>query len=205
MDDKCLECEHVDDCHFSNGDTFFDGTLYAENDNGDYEPIASVENGIWYNADGYAIEPFSAFEYDDKKENDNMADKSFGMNFNSSVAVDESGKASVGVHYSDSNGLDFSRDAKGDDVIKTYTTLLDGLIKEVSFKKNAKMLEEKKARDAKRSDLQKQIDDLQKQLDALDKVEARSKDSLADTFADFDKELDDFKNRYKNFFEAWPF
>lgn len=205
MDDKCLGREHVDDCYWGNGDTFFDGTLYAGNNDGDYKPIATVKNGIWYNADGHEIGPFSAFAYDEEKENDNMADKSFGMNFNSSVAIDESGKASVGIHYSDSDGNDFSRDAKGDDVVKTFTTLLDGLGKEISGKKNAKKLEEKKARDAKRSDLQKQIEDLQKQIDALDKVEARSKDSLVDTFADFDKELDDFKNRYKNFLEGWPF
>lgn len=147
--------------------------------------------------------------YDETKESKKMG-KSFGFTFNASAVKDEDGKANVGIHYTDSEGNDFNREAKGDSIIDTSITLLDGMTKEINAKTKElkeKADNERKARNDKRNELQAKLRDIQAQIDALDKKDA---EVAADTATKQVKEdYDKYRNRLKNwmadFGDIWDF
>lgn len=83
-----------------------------------------------------------------------MAD--YGFNFNCAATVKEDGKCSVGVHLTDSDGLDINREASGEDLSSVISSLGYGVIKEMNST-NSKKAEMKANR----------VKELQDKIDAL--------------------------------------
>lgn len=55
-------------------------------------------------------------------------DKSFGFNLNASMVIDKDGKTSCGVSYKDSEGYNFRKDKKGEDVDSVLTDLANDFV-----------------------------------------------------------------------------
>ena len=55
-------------------------------------------------------------------------DKSFGFNLNASMVIDKDGKTSCGVSYKDSEGYNFRKDKKGEDVNSVLTDLANDFV-----------------------------------------------------------------------------
>lgn len=55
-------------------------------------------------------------------------DKSFGFNLNASMVIDKDGKTSCGVSYKDSEGYNFSKDKKGEDVDSVLADLANDFV-----------------------------------------------------------------------------
>lgn len=55
-------------------------------------------------------------------------DKSFGFNLNASMVIDKDGKTSCGVSYKDSEGYNFRKDKKGEDVDSVLADLANDFV-----------------------------------------------------------------------------
>lgn len=55
-------------------------------------------------------------------------DKSFGFNLNASMVIDKDGKTSCGVSYKDSEGYNFRKDKKGEDVDSVLADLVKDFV-----------------------------------------------------------------------------
>lgn len=55
-------------------------------------------------------------------------DKSFGFNLNTSMVIDKDGKTSCGVSYKDSEGYNFRKDKKGEDVDSVLADLVNDFV-----------------------------------------------------------------------------
>lgn len=91
-----------------------------------------------------------------------MAD--YGFNFNCAATIKENGECSVGVHVTDSEGVDIDRHAEGTNVSNVVSTLCFGVLKEMNSDSEKKA--EQKA--ARRKELESQIDELNQKIAELD-------------------------------------
>lgn len=99
--------------------------------------------------------------------------ESYGMNFNMAYTTNKDGKCNIGVHLTDSDGLDINRDVSDVDANKAMNELFASLSKDLITITDAKKLDKEKKeaekREAEKAEQRKKIDELTKQADALRK------------------------------------
>lgn len=135
---------------------------------------------------------------------------SYGINFNAAYTMNADGKSTLGVHITDSDGLDINKEKSGDNAVKVVTDLCNDITSDLNTIKSAKVAKKEKeaaekrraakaAREKKLADLKQQAADLQKQIAEIEdeaKTVKTSKpitniSSLAD---DFDEIMKLFSN-----------
>jgi len=99
--------------------------------------------------------------------------ESYGMNFNAALTQDKDGNVSLGVHVTDSDGLDIDKNESGSDIPKVIENLCSGLIKDLTVVSNGRKAKKEKEdaekRRAAKAEKQKKIADLKAQAEALQK------------------------------------
>lgn len=106
--------------------------------------------------------------------------ESYGLNFNLAMTINEDGVVDLGVHVTDSDGLDLDHKASGKDAMKVIDELTSTLTRElmiVSYdrkqKKDKEQLKsfkkEREERAAKLADLKSQAEKIKKQIEEIEK------------------------------------
>lgn len=106
--------------------------------------------------------------------------KSYGLNFNLAMTTNEDGVVDLGVHVTDSDGLDLDHKASGKDAMKVIDELTSTLMRELWIvsddrkqkrdKEQAKKIKkEREERAAKLADLKSQAEEIKKQIEEIEK------------------------------------
>lgn len=106
--------------------------------------------------------------------------KSYGLNFNLAMTTNEDGVVDLGVHVTDSDGLDLNHKASGKDAMKVLDELTSTLMRELWIasddrkqkkdKEQAKKIKkEREERAAKLADLKSQAEEIKKQIEEIEK------------------------------------
>lgn len=109
--------------------------------------------------------------------------ESYGLNFNLAMTTNEDGVVDLGVHVTDSDGLDLDHKASGKDAMKVIDELTSTLTRELwivsddrkqkkdkeQAKKIKKEREEREERAAKLADLKSQAEEIKKQIEEIEK------------------------------------
>lgn len=106
--------------------------------------------------------------------------ESYGLNFNLAMTENEDGVVDLGVHVTDSDGLDLDHKASGKDAMKVIDELTSTLTRELWIvsddrkqkkdKEQAKKIKkEREERAAKLADLKSQAEEIKKQIEEIEK------------------------------------
>lgn len=106
--------------------------------------------------------------------------ESYGLNFNLAMTTNEDGVVDLGVHVTDSEGLDLDHKASGKDAMKVIDELTSTLTRELWIasddrkqkkdKEQAKKIKkEREERAAKLADLKSQAEGIKKQIEEIEK------------------------------------
>lgn len=106
--------------------------------------------------------------------------ESYGLNFNLAMTENEDGVVDVGVHITDSDGLDLDHKASSKDAVKIIDELSSTLTRELMTVANGrkqkkdkeqaeKIKKEREERAAKLADLKSQAEKIKKQIEEIEK------------------------------------
>lgn len=106
--------------------------------------------------------------------------KSYGLNFNLAMTMNEDGVVDFGVHVTDSDGLDLDHKASGKDAMKVINDITGTLTRELMAVSNGrkqkndkekaeKLKKEREERAAKLADLKSQAEEIKKQIEEIEK------------------------------------
>lgn len=106
--------------------------------------------------------------------------ESYGLNFNLAMTTKEDGVVDLGVHVTDSNGLDLDHKASGKDAVKVINDITGTLTRELMAvsngrkqkrdkEKTEKLKKEREERAAKLADLKSQAEEIKKQIEEIEK------------------------------------
>lgn len=106
--------------------------------------------------------------------------ESYGLNFNLAMTTNEDGVVDLGVHVTDSDGLDLDHKASGKDALKVINELTSTLARELRAVSNGrkqkkdkekaeKLKKEREERAAKLADLKSQAEEIKKQIEEIEK------------------------------------
>lgn len=106
--------------------------------------------------------------------------ESYGLNFNLAMTTNEDGVVDLGVHVTDSDGLDLGHKASGKDAMKVINDLTGTLTRELMAVSNGrkqkkdkekaeKLKKEREERAAKLADLKSQAEEIKKQIEEIEK------------------------------------
>lgn len=106
--------------------------------------------------------------------------KSYGLNLNLAMTTNEDGVVDLGVHVTDSDGLDLDHKASGKDAMKVIDELTSTLMREFWIAANdrkqkkdkeqaKKIKKEREERAAKLADLKSQAEEIKKQIEEIEK------------------------------------
>lgn len=106
--------------------------------------------------------------------------ESYGLNFNLAMTLNEDGVVDVGVHVTDSEGLDLDHKASSKDAMKAIDELTSTLTRELITVSNGrkqkrdneqaeKIKKEREERAAKLADLKSQAEEIKKQIEEIEK------------------------------------
>ena len=106
--------------------------------------------------------------------------ESYGLNFNLAMTTNEDGVVDLGVHVTDSDGLDLEHKASGKDSMKVINDVTDTLTHELMAVSNGrkqkkdkeqakKLKKEREERAAKLANLKSQAEEIRKQIADLEK------------------------------------
>lgn len=106
--------------------------------------------------------------------------ESYGLNFNLAMTQNENGVIDLGVHITDSDGLDLDHKASGKDAMKVINDITGTLTRELMAVSNGrkqkkdkekaeKLKKEREERAAKLADLKSQAEEIKKQIEEIEK------------------------------------
>ena len=106
--------------------------------------------------------------------------ESYGLNFNLAMTTNEDGVVDVGVHVTDSDGLDLDHKASSKDAMKVIDELASTLTRELMTVSNGrkqkkdkeqaeKIKKEREERAAKLAGLKAQAEEIKKQIEEIEK------------------------------------
>lgn len=106
--------------------------------------------------------------------------ESYGLNFNLAMTTNENGVVDLGVHVTDSDGLDLDHKASGKDAMKVINDLTGTLTRELMAVSNGRkqkrdkekaeeLKKEREERAAKLADLKSQAEEIKKQIEEIEK------------------------------------
>lgn len=106
--------------------------------------------------------------------------ESYGLNFNLAMTANEDGVVDLGVHVTDSDGLDLDHKASGKDGMKVVNEITSTLTRELMAVSNGrkqkkdkeqaeKLKKEREERAAKLADLKSQAEEIKKQIEDIEK------------------------------------
>lgn len=106
--------------------------------------------------------------------------ESYGLNFNLAMTQNENGVIDLGVHMTDSDGLDLDHKASGKDAMKVINDITGTLTRELMAVSNGrkqkkdkekaeKLKKEREERAAKLADLKSQAEEIKKQIEEIEK------------------------------------
>ena len=106
--------------------------------------------------------------------------ESYGLNFNLAMTTNEDGVVDLGVHVTDSDGLDLDHKASGKDAVKVINDITGTLTRELMAVSNGrkqkkdkekaeKLKKEREERAAKLADLKSQAEEIKKQIEEIEK------------------------------------
>lgn len=136
--------------------------------------------------------------------------ESYGLNFNLAMTTNEDGVVDLGVHVTDSDGLDLDRKASGKDGMKVINEITSTLTRELMAvsngrkqkkdKEKAEKLEKERAeRATKLANLKSQAEEIKKQIADLEK-DAKTAESVRTSRPSYESLLDqDFARLLKIF------
>lgn len=107
--------------------------------------------------------------------------ESYGLNFNLAMTTNENGVIDLGVHVTDSDGLDLDHKASGKDAMKVINDITGTLARELMAVSNGrkqkkdkeqaeKIKKEREERAAKLADLKSQAEEIKKQIEEIEKA-----------------------------------
>ena len=105
--------------------------------------------------------------------------ESYGLNFNLAMTTNEDGVVDLGVHVTDSDGLDLDHKASGKDAMKVINDITGTLARELMAVSNGrkqkkdkeqaeKIKKEREERAAKLADLKSQAEEIKKQIEEME-------------------------------------
>ena len=136
--------------------------------------------------------------------------ESYGLNFNLAMTTNEDGVVDLGVHVTDSDGLDLDHKASGKDAMKVIDELTSTLTRELMTvsngrkqkkdKEQAEKLEKERAeRATKLANLKSQAEEIKKQIADLEK-DAKAAESVRTSRPSYESLFDqDFARLLKLF------
>lgn len=136
--------------------------------------------------------------------------ESYGLNFNLAMTTNEDGVVDLGVHVTDSDGLDLDHKASGKDGMKVINEITSTLTRELMAvsngrkqkkdKEKAEKLEKERAeRATKLANLKSQAEEIKKQIADLEK-DAKAAESVRTSRPSYESLLDqDFARLLKLF------
>ena len=136
--------------------------------------------------------------------------ESYGLNFNLAMTTNEDGVVDLGVHVTDSDGLDLDHKASGKDGMKVINEITSMLTRELMAvsngrkqkkdKEKAEKLEKERAeRATKLANLKSQAEEIKKQIADLEK-DAKTAESVRTSRPSYESLLDqDFARLLKIF------
>lgn len=136
--------------------------------------------------------------------------ESYGLNFNLAMTTNEDGVVDLGVHVTDSDGLDLDHKASGKDGMKVVNDITSTLTRELMAvsngrkqkkdKERAEKLEKERAeRATKLANLKSQAEEIKKQISDLEK-DAKAAESVRTSRPSYESLLDqDFARLLKIF------
>lgn len=136
--------------------------------------------------------------------------ESYGLNFNLAMTTNEDGVVDLGVHVTDSDGLDLDHKASGKDGMKVVNEITSTLTRELMAvsngrkqkkdKEKAEKLEKERAeRATKLANLKSQAEEIKKQIADLEK-DAKAAESVRTSRPSYESLLDqDFARLLKLF------
>ena len=136
--------------------------------------------------------------------------ESYGLNFNLAMTTNEDGVVDLGVHVTDSDGLDLDHKASGKDGMKVVNEITSTLTRELMAvsngrkqkkdKEKAEKLEKERAeRATKLANLKSQAEEIKKQIADLEK-DAKAAESVRTSRPSYESLLDqDFARLLKIF------
>ena len=136
--------------------------------------------------------------------------ESYGLNFNLAMTTNEDGVVDLGVHVTDSDGLDLDHKASGKDGMKVINEITSTLTRELMTvsngrkqkkdKEKAEKLEKERAeRATKLANLKEQAEKIKKQIADLEK-DAKAAESVRTSRPSYESLLDqDFARLLKIF------
>ena len=136
--------------------------------------------------------------------------ESYGLNFNIAMTTNEDGVVDLGVHVTDSDGLDLDHKASGKDGMKVVNEITSTLTRELMAvsngrkqkkdKEKAEKLEKERAeRATKLANLKSQAEEIKKQIADLEK-DAKAAESVRTSRPSYESLLDqDFARLLKIF------
>ena len=106
--------------------------------------------------------------------------ESYGLNFNLAMTTNEDGVVDLGVHVTDSDGLDLDHKASGKDAMKVINDITGTLTRELMDVSNGrkqkkdkekaeKLKKEREERAAKLAELKSQAEEIKKQIEEIEK------------------------------------
>lgn len=136
--------------------------------------------------------------------------ESYGLNFNLAMTTNEDGVVDLGVHVTDSDGLDLDHKASGKDGMKVINEITSTLTRELMAVSNGrkqkkdkeqaeKLKKEREERAAKLADLKSQAEEIKKQIEDIEK-DAEPKRTVRTSRPSYESLLDqDFARLLKLF------
>lgn len=136
--------------------------------------------------------------------------ESYGLNFNLAMTTNEDGVVDLGVHVTDSDGLDLDHKASGKDGMKVINEITSTLTRELMAVSNgrkqkkdkekaAKLEKERAERATKLANLKSQAEEIKKQIADLEK-DAKAAESIRTSRPSYESLLDqDFARLLKIF------
>ena len=126
--------------------------------------------------------------------------ESYGLNFNLAMTTNEDGVVDLGVHVTDSDGLDLDHKASGKDGMKLINDITGTLTRELMTvsngrkqkkdKEKAEKLEKERAeRATKLANLKSQAEEIKKQIADLEK-DAKAAESVRTSRPSYESPLD---------------
>ena len=106
--------------------------------------------------------------------------ESYGLNFNLAMTTNEDGVVDLGVHVTDSDGLDLDHKASGKDAMKVINDITGTLTRELMAVSNGrkqkkdkekaeKLKKEREERASKLAELKSQAEEIKKQIEEIEK------------------------------------
>lgn len=136
--------------------------------------------------------------------------ESYGLNFNLAMTTNEDGVVDLGVHVTDSDGLDLDHKASGKDGMKVIDEITSTLTRELMAVSNgrkqkkdkekvAKLEKERAERATKLANLKEQAEEIKKQIADLEK-DTKAAESVRTSRPSYESLLDqDFARLLKIF------